>query len=763
MECKKLFKRNLFLPDKGWEVCFYEEDVINKIIENDMKKIILFLIICSSNFCLAQWALRYPEITSDFINDIYFLNENDGFAVNEGGSIMKTTDGGSTWKIIRNFYGKDLTEIKFIDDKTGFILVPYSYVGDNIGLIYTTDGGEIWQTVNIGNLGSVYDNPIFLPISNSELLETTNTSGLIERLDNFYGNWKIVYKMPSYFDVDIYAPYGGILQFQKLGNKILALGSSYNAQRNGILSDSISFILESYDNGLTWDTLWCGLPYAAQSFHFVNHSLGWMGLVNDKIFKTTNGGITWFEQYSDSLNTSNIKSIYGIKNNVFAIDGTGKIIYSNNAGYNWQTYQLDRAFDNMYKIKFLNDTSGFVIGSNFWRTTNGGNLWNRVSKSLKGNLRKIDFANEYKGIGIGGEYIYGTTDGGYSWKVLLYNGDYFYGLDMLDSLNAWVVGYNSIYKSSNGGNTWKSVMNNNDKENGITFLDKNVGVVYGAKKISVTTDGGQAWNIYNISDTGYVSGYNKMKFTDPSHLWFVSDQGLWLSRDTAKTWKLFSIKNSYESFDFLDSLNGWVTIYGGQFSDMVYTSDGGKNWGTISKPYQVQPEDVLMYADGGNSENITTLVSGFYGSLFRFENNNSVSSINTFTSNTLFSFASYKDGNKLDIWLAGDGMTLLHNTIIITNIKNDVVNNDFSFKLFQNYPNPFNPLTTIKYQIPKESNVTIKVYDVLGKEITTLLNAEQKAGHHKVEWDGKNYASGIYFYRIRAGEFVLTKKMLLIK
>ena len=96
----------------------------------------------------------------------------------------------------------------------------------------------------------------------------------------------------------------------------------------------------------------------------------------------------------------------------------------------------------------------------------------------------------------------------------------------------------------------------------------------------------------------------------------------------------------------------------------------------------------------------------------------------------------------------------------ISEPKNNIINN---FKLYQNYPNPFNPLTTIKYQIPKESNVKIKVYDVLGKEVSTLLNEKQKAGEHVVEWNAKDFASGIYFYRIRAGEFVSTKKMLLIK
>ena len=86
-----------------------------------------------------------------------------------------------------------------------------------------------------------------------------------------------------------------------------------------------------------------------------------------------------------------------------------------------------------------------------------------------------------------------------------------------------------------------------------------------------------------------------------------------------------------------------------------------------------------------------------------------------------------------------------------------------SYKLFQNYTNPFNPSTIIKYDIPDESNVTLKVFDVLGREIATLVNKEQKAGYYEVEFEASNLSSGIYFYRIHVGGFVDTKKMLLLR
>lgn len=85
------------------------------------------------------------------------------------------------------------------------------------------------------------------------------------------------------------------------------------------------------------------------------------------------------------------------------------------------------------------------------------------------------------------------------------------------------------------------------------------------------------------------------------------------------------------------------------------------------------------------------------------------------------------------------------------------------FKLHQNYPNPFNPLTTIKYDIPTDSKVSIVIYDILGREVKNLLNENREAGYYEIKFDGSNYASGIYFYRINAGSFVQVKKMVLIK
>ncbi|MBU0473344.1 MAG: T9SS type A sorting domain-containing protein [Bacteroidetes bacterium] len=85
------------------------------------------------------------------------------------------------------------------------------------------------------------------------------------------------------------------------------------------------------------------------------------------------------------------------------------------------------------------------------------------------------------------------------------------------------------------------------------------------------------------------------------------------------------------------------------------------------------------------------------------------------------------------------------------------------FSLSQNYPNPFNPTTVIKYSIPEVTNVKLKVFDMLGREIITLVNKEQNAGVYNVQFNAANLSSGVYFYRFEAGSFTASKKLLLLK
>jgi hypothetical protein len=105
---------------------------------------------------------------------------------------------------------------------------------------------------------------------------------------------------------------------------------------------------------------------------------------------------------------------------------------------------------------------------------------------------------------------------------------------------------------------------------------------------------------------------------------------------------------------------------------------------------------------------------------------------------------------------------LLEDSLPLTE-TDDYHNKSSGFELSQNYPNPFNPSTTIKYQIPASSFVTLKVFDLLGRVVSTLVNEELKTGSYEATWDASRSSSGVYFYRLDTGNFIQTKKMVMIK
>jgi hypothetical protein len=127
------------------------------------------------------------------------------------------------------------------------------------------------------------------------------------------------------------------------------------------------------------------------------------------------------------------------------------------------------------------------------------------------------------------------------------------------------------------------------------------------------------------------------------------------------------------------------------------------------------------------------------------------------------------DNNNSDdiavLTITDDVVIFLNQDWIPTGIKNDVPisKNPQTLQLSQNYPNPFNPTTNIKYSLPKSANVSLRLFDILGREVANLVNDFQQAGQHEILFDAQNLASGMYFYRIKAGDYVETKKMMLMR
>ena len=199
-----------------------------------------------------------------------------------------------------------------------------------------------------------------------------------------------------------------------------------------------------------------------------------------------------------------------------------------------------------------------------------------------------------------------------------------------------------------------------------------------------------------------------------------------------------------------------------QFNLLPNTPDPFDISGTYIKFTQPMQAIVSLWIEDTNGNLITSLVSG----------------------NTLFAgnYLVYWNGKKSDSSYANYGIyvckmnaaSTINSTVYNSSIQmhfqkitgvqeNKSDGYPSSFQLSQNYPNPFNPTTVINYSLPKSGFVTIKVYDVLGKVVTTLINEDKPVGNYKVEFNANKLTSGIYFYRMESGLYSQTNKLLLLK
>lgn len=214
----------------------------------------------------------------------------------------------------------------------------------------------------------------------------------------------------------------------------------------------------------------------------------------------------------------------------------------------------------------------------------------------------------------------------------------------------------------------------------------------------------------------------------------------------------------YWSVKFLDSNIGFVVggSNAGFGSTILKTTNGGSTWNNTTDNegnnlYAVQfPSTSVGYAVGFNGEILKTSNGGTDWIKIPGPTNNNLYAV-YFTSTT-------------NGFFAGDAGSIIKTTTGgITGINSITKNLPDDFKLFQNYPNPFNPSTIISFYVSNYSRVQLKVYDILGREVSNLINEFKPAGTYSITFDGNGLSSGIYLYRINSGTFSETKKMILVK
>ena len=391
-------------------------------------------------------------------------------------------------------------------------------------------------------------------------------------------------------------------------------------------------------------------------------------------------------------------------------------------------------------VKFINPQTGFITSANgdVLKTTNAGENWVLNNVTFY-DLRRIQFINSMTGFLTGAYESYvttgvvmKTTNAGSSWFYLLNGGDGGRSVFFVNDQTGFVgCGHTSmtgtggtVFKTTNSGTNWQNSLGYYC--DAIHFFDANTGLAtgffgfdYGDYEwvIARTTNGGNNW-IYIIRDTVDVRRLYDIFFVNSLTGWVGGDT-LLKTTNSGINWSPLNINFGIKSICFINPDTGWIAGY----NQIHYSSNGGTNW--------------------------TLQISG--------------------TTNLLYSiyFVNSNTG-----WAVGVNGTILKTTnggvTSISKLSNEIPNN---FKLYQNYPNPFNPVTKIKFGVPSgfplraygNEKVVLKVYDILGKEIQTLVNEKLNPGTYEVTFDGSQLPSGVYFYQLRTGNFVDTKKLVLIR
>jgi photosystem II stability/assembly factor-like uncharacterized protein len=359
---------------------------------------------------------------------------------------------------------------------------------------------------------------------------------------------------------------------------------------------------------------------------------------------------------------------------------------------------------------------------NIYKTTNGGLNFTAQNSNYTAQRFMSIFMKHPDTVFISGNYgkILRTVNGGQNW-VTLYSDTtlQFWGLFFTTSNTGYVAGSNGrIMKTTNKGDNWTNLSSTTSTAlDGIYFVNENTGYVGGANIFLKTTDAGQTW--------------------------------------TNKTGSFISPFETAEDVYFADANTG---IYGTNASRIVKTTNGGDSWYLVNNTIGGAvwglefPTPNIGYACTDSGKVMKTVNGG----------ENWITQNTPMTGTDHFyeiSFPSLNTG-YVSTWYGRILKTTDGGATFVSNINSGIPG---AYKLYQNDPNPFNPSTIIKFQISKAAYITLKVFDVLGREVKTLVNEYMNTGEHEINFDAGGLNSGIYFYKLTAGDFSETKKMLMLK
>ena len=718
------------------------------------------------------------------------ISNEEIFAFGTVNQIIYSSDSGNNWEL-RGTGIKPFDDVlTIIRTQTGKLLSGAKtdcLSCDGGGIYSSTDNGLTWVFVDLLNnyINSIitgFGNKIFAAAYNGVYLSTND--GVSWQLKN---SGMLSYDFIKYLTIDANnILYAATEMYSGQMYKSTDQGETWVQCNTGLPNDEVSglecsnnTVFVSYKNAGIYRSTNAGVNWELTSSQIPNFEFNALSkTVDGKILSATSGGVFYSQNLgsnwikpNNSITHLEITSINFTKNsNLFVGTNNGGIFRSTDQGQNWEQFELidtDNGYD-VNGIEYHSENNiyasvhGNVINKSLFLSTNSGNSWSHigVGNSTQSGLTCL-YIDQTDKIYCG-EFskFFWTTNAGVQWVNQPCSFSWI--KDMVSNGNGIVLAGtygNGIYRSTNNGIGFieSGLANRNVRA---VAVDK-YGVFYaGSEGLYKSTDNGITW--IQVIPPSVISTVYDIKVANNNTI-LAAGRGLFISSDDGVTWQSVQsgVENTYLTCISLDSLdNVYVGSYNGvyllnkpvpveflSFSSSVVDDDVTLNWTTATETNNSGFQIERRETKNERSEDWESI--GFINGNGTTTETKSYSYIDENLSSGIYQYRL----KQIDF----DG-TFEYSNIVETEIISPA-----KFSLEQNYPNPFNPSTTISWQSPINSHQTLKVFDVLGNEVVTLVNEYRTAGIYEAEFNATKLSSGIYYYQLKAGDFVHTKKMILMK
>ena len=679
------------------------------------------ILLFSSNHLPAQWIQTNGPKGGEVkclasIDSILFAGTDDG--------VYRSVDNGASWNptglenIVYSLTVKS-------DNESNMNLFAGTFNG---GVFLSADNGDNWNQRNFGLLNH-YVNCL-----------AANDSNI------FAGTKEGVFRSPSNGVYWIPASNGLVSKFIR----------SLNIYGKNLYAGTDSGLFVSTDDGANWSS--AGLKGEAVNAFTINGSYFFAGTDTSGVLISAANGANWQMISNPDMNKC-VFSLAVMKNLLYA--GTGMGIYrtpSNGAYWIPSSTGLSNQLTYTLHVRGTDLYAGTMGG--VYRSTNSGDSWTDVNTGLittKVHSLISSSTTLYAGVWGG---IFQSHDSGNSWTALS-RGSACFSL-LLSETKLYAGGGNHVgcYDLVKGSWEWVPVGMGWIRAlaiNGTNLFAGSEGS--GAFRITHHAPGWWTITKTSLQDTMVYALAVKDTF-----IFAGTGGGVFRSSNSGATWT--DVNNGLTNLSVAAlAVNGAKLFAGTAGGGVFLSTNDGASWIPVNDGLSGLALDILSFVFNENNLFVGTWQGGVY---VLKENETSWIAINTGLMDSMTQPSSVVHGlaiagNDLYAGTRGAGVWRRPLAELITSAGDISSEPKMSFSLEQNYPNPFNPSTTIEFALPKPAFVTLKVYNLLGEEVAALIAEQRSNGIHKFSWDASRLANGIYLYRLDAGDFVQSKKLILMR